>query len=76
MKKLADTEWLLLVLLTVNPRSEVFRSDYYYQRPRNTVAQQASLVDNSDNFFDDLPELPLSKQKRCGMLRLSKADKI
>ena len=38
LKKLADTQWLLLVLWILEPSNEIFRSDYYYQKPKRAAA--------------------------------------
>ena len=74
-KKLADTEWLCVVLHFLDADDEIFRPNYYYQKPRNSKpvrAQAMALLDNSDGFFNDLPELDQSKMKGRRMYRLGK----
>ena len=72
----ADNGWLIRVLHCLNAKDEIFNKDYVYRRPRNFIGlNQLELIDNPDNFFDNLPELNvkelLANRKQ---LRLSKSQ--
>ena len=57
-----NVDWIINLIGFLDPEHELFRKDY--QPPAKIIAQRASLeykFDNSDGFFDDLPDLPLTK---------------
>ena len=59
-----NVDWIINLIGFLDPEHEIFRKDY--QPPAKIIAQRASLeykFDNSDGFFNDLPDLPLKKQK-------------
>ena len=57
-----NVDWIINMIGFLDPEHEIFRKDY--QPPAKIIAQRASLeykFDNSDGFFNDLPDLPLNK---------------
>ena len=57
VKKPPNKDWLLYMLATMHPESEIFRKDYV--KPKNAPAymggEDPDLVANTDNWFSDLP---------------------
>ena len=77
IKHLADSQWLVQVLHVLRPNHDIFRKNYFYERPKKERAfKDLRMVDNSDGFFDDLPEA-CSKNKKRGsrFLRLTKVER-
>ena len=57
-----NVDWIVNLIGFLDPEHEIFRKDY--QPPAKIIAQRASLeykFDNSDGFFNDLPDFPLTK---------------
>ena len=56
VKKPPNKEWLLYMLATMNPASEIFRKDYVKPKVNSTgVAADPDLVTNTGGWFTDLP---------------------
>ena len=65
-------DWMLLVLSTIDGDNAIFHRDYVHQRlGRSAEVEQASHVDNLDNFFDGLPIVQGASGRR-GVSFLSK----
>ena len=77
VKHLADTEWLVLLLHVLRPEHDIFRKNYFYERPKKERGfNSLPMVDNSDGFFNDLPEASFKNKKRGSrFLRLTKAER-
>ena len=75
--KTADQAFLLHVLHLVDSNDEIFRRDYFYQRPAKfKPVVDEPMIDNADGFFDNLPELgPLQGKRKQSKLRLTKTQK-
>ena len=60
VKKPPNKEWLLFMLATMDPDSEIFRKNYVKPKVNRSGLQAAddpNLIDNTDNWFSDLPVL-------------------
>ena len=57
LKKPPNKEWLLFMLATMNPESEIFRKDYVKPKVTRAGAPDPDLVDNTDEWFSGLPVL-------------------
>ena len=58
-------DWLLMVLGTIQGDHPVFAKDYVApKKVKNEVVHDAFMVQNEDDFFDDLPEMPEKLGKR------------
>ena len=77
VKHLADSQWLVLLLYVLRPNHDIFRKDYFYERPKKErTFNDLPMVDNTDGFFNDLPEASIKNKKRGSrFLRLTKAER-
>ena len=57
VKKPPNKEWLLHMLATMNPDSEIFQKDYLKPKVCHTGLEDPGLVDNPDDWFTGLPAL-------------------
>ena len=73
---IADTAWMLKALATLNPKHKIFAKDFV---PRVDKARPAAVVmiDNSDDFYSNLPDLYLKKDMRGRATAcISKSEKL
>ena len=61
-KSVAEKQWYLAILSTLEPNSPVFQA-HYLPKPREEPKQEA-MVDNSDGLFEALPLLNSSEIRR------------
>ena len=54
-KRPPHTDWLIVVLSTIDPDNAIFSRDYVHKKQVQSVAERAHQVDNSDDFFTGLP---------------------
>ena len=74
-KKLADRDYLLGVLWFINKDHLFFSKDYTYMKPKPLRAKfELSAVNNTDGFYDGIPE-PKKKKKGPCQLRMSKQER-
>ena len=59
---LPDIKWLVIALATLNPNHNLFSKSYKPQ-VRHQTNNAHLMVDNSDGFFDNLPQLQGAKSK-------------
>ena len=77
LKHLADSDWLVLNLHILRPNHDIFRKNYLYERPKKErTFNDLPMMDNSDGFFNDLPEASMKNKKRGSrFMRLTKAER-
>ena len=64
-KKLADMDYLLGVLWFINKEHRFFKKDYVYVKPKPIRAKfQLPAVNNSDGFYNGIPEPKKKKGSR------------
>ena len=71
-QKQADQKWCLQFLQIVSPDDEIWQKSYKYERPKTQIEEVEYEVDNRNNFFDDLPKLPIAYMKKTKTLRVPK----
>ena len=73
-KKPPNQEWLVAMLSTLNPNSELFRKDYVKPKPLSKFAApddvDVDMVANDDGFFSGLP-LASKSSKHSSTVRFS-----
>ena len=73
---IADTAWMLKALATLNPKHKIFAKDFV---PRVDKVRPTAVVmiDNSDDFYSNLPDLYLKKDIRGRATAcISKSEKL
>ena len=60
-----DPWWSLACISTVDPNHRFFAKDYVPDEDNNKAKgkEDTAVIDNSDNFFDDLPAIKLTKKQ-------------
>ena len=64
VKSKPDVQWQLTMLAQFQPEHDVFRKDYVHPRKKRQGLMADFYVNNPDNFFDGLPEVPVIGKKR------------
>jgi len=71
--RVPDKSWLLRAIATIHPTNIIFQKNYL--PPVRKVKADTTVVDNGDNFYDNLPTLKLGKRKKRGSLKMYKEAK-
>ena len=70
-----DAAWCISLIYTLRPSHPIFAKDYVAPSKKKAKAQEASCLDNSSGFFDNLP-LSKSRKKGRGALGTRRLTKV